>query len=107
MNLHINTTKGEYSSIQLSGEIDVHTAPKLKKELLDTIDETDNMLIVDMDSVSYMDSSGLGVFISALKACKEKECQLKLIKANERIYRLFQVTGIDTLISVEMYREER
>ncbi|MCD8503353.1 MAG: STAS domain-containing protein [Bacillaceae bacterium] len=102
MNLQVSNTKiGKQNIIKLVGEIDVYTASKLKDELLPITERSGEQLMVDLSAVSYIDSTGLGVFIGALKASYKHGCSLKLIGANDRISRLFAITGLDEIIDIE------
>ncbi|GAA0452617.1 STAS domain-containing protein [Alkalibacillus silvisoli] len=101
MNLHIDGHRNENLGVlKLSGEIDAYTAPQLKEELLALVEEK-REVEVDLLKVNYMDSTGLGVFISALKLSKEKEHHLKLINLQENVYRLFNITGLNDVINIE------
>ncbi|WP_188207791.1 STAS domain-containing protein [Alkalibacillus aidingensis] len=101
MNLHIDDhQEGDVTVLKLSGEIDAYTAPQLKEKLLALVEENPTVH-VDLARVSYMDSTGLGVFISALKTSKEKEHALKLINLQENVYRLFNITGLNDVIDIE------
>ncbi|MUV38507.1 Anti-sigma-B factor antagonist [Lentibacillus sp. JNUCC-1] len=84
----------------LSGEVDVYTAPQLKEALLDLVKHDNAMVVVDMADVGYMDSTGLSVFISALKAGKEHDSHLKLINLQDSVTRLFDITGLDKVIDI-------
>ncbi|MFC0015115.1 STAS domain-containing protein [Allobacillus sp. GCM10007491] len=101
MNLHIDDHKnGDSSILKLSGEIDAYTAPRLKEHLLNLIEENKEVQ-VDMQQVNYMDSTGLGVFISALKTSKEVDKTFKLINLQDNVYRLFNITGLNEVIDIE------
>ncbi|AKG05375.1 anti-anti-sigma factor [Salimicrobium jeotgali] len=102
MNLSIDVTKPEekHSVMTLDGEVDAFTAPKLKQELL-PLTETEGALVeVDLGAVNYMDSTGLGIFISALKSTKEHGSDMKLIHMHERVYRLFKITGLTEIMDI-------
>jgi|SRR5690625_3793663 len=101
MNLHIDDyVDGDQSIVKLSGEIDAYTATKLKEHLLNLLQDHKEVH-VDMQQVSYMDSTGLGVFISALKTSKELNHSFKLINLQENVYRLFNITGLNEVINIE------
>ncbi|WP_027964891.1 STAS domain-containing protein [Halalkalibacillus halophilus] len=101
MNLHIDDFKNDdVATLKLSGEIDAYTAPQLKEKLLGYVKEYDEVQ-VDLEKVNYMDSTGLGVFISALKTSKENESKFKLINLQENVYRLFNITGLNEVIDIE------
>lgn len=103
MNLKVDVKDDEAGTkvIQLTGEIDVYTAPNLKEALIPLTEKEGLMIQVDFSNVHYMDSIGLGVFISALKSSQLHHSILKLINVHERISRLFNITGLDELIDIE------
>ncbi|QHE50844.1 STAS domain-containing protein [Pontibacillus sp. HMF3514] len=102
MNLTIDVEhNGAEKIVSLSGEIDAYTAPKLKETLLPLTQESEVTVIVDLQQISYMDSTGLGVFISALKSTKEYNNTLKLVNLQDRVYRLFKITGLTEIIAIE------
>lgn len=102
MNLTIDVTNKEnLSYISLSGEVDAFTAPKLKEALLPLTKEEGKTVEVDLEDVNYMDSTGLGVFISALKSTKEHQSEMRLVQMQERVYRLFKITGLTEIITID------
>ncbi|GAA5417463.1 anti-sigma-B factor antagonist [Paraliobacillus ryukyuensis] len=104
MNINLNVElveQGTTLHLVLSGEIDAYTAPKLKEELLPLTKRAGASIIVDLENVNYMDSTGLGVFISALKSTKEHGSELKLVQLQDRVRRLFEITSLDSIISID------
>ncbi|MBB6454193.1 anti-sigma B factor antagonist [Salirhabdus euzebyi] len=102
MNLTIDVSKNEdVHEVKLSGEIDVYTAPKLKDTLLPLTQERGSTVHVYLDKIHYMDSTGLGVFISALKSTKEYDSKILLINLQERVFRLFDITGLKEVFQIE------
>lgn len=103
MNLHveINSNDNNYT-IHVRGEIDAYTAPKLKEQVMPLAERPNTHIVVDMNEVNYLDSTGLGVFIGILKAVNKQENNtLKLIGVTDRVYRLFSITGLDDVIDLE------
>lgn len=101
MDLLIDVKQEEDKSIvNLSGEIDVYTAPKLREAILPLTEDKNNVIEVFFDNVTYMDSTGLGVFIGALKSTKENNSTLKLVNLQERVLRLFKITGLNEIIDI-------
>lgn len=92
--------EGDKSIVNLSGEIDVYTAPKLREAILPLTEDENHVIEVFFDNVNYMDSTGLGVFIGALKSTKENNSKLKLVNLQERILRLFKITGLNEIIDI-------
>lgn len=102
MNLAIDVIKeNEKSIVNLSGEIDAYTAPQLKEALIPLTKQSDHIVEVDLENINYMDSTGLGVFISALKSTKEHGSSLKLVNIQGRVLRLFKITGLDEIIDID------
>ena len=101
MDLGIDTIEGgEKTIIKLNGEIDVYTAPKLKNVLIPLTKQEGQYIEICFDQVNYMDSTGLGVFIHALKSTKKYNSQMKLVHLKDRVLRLFTITGLTELIEI-------
>ncbi|MFD2627184.1 STAS domain-containing protein [Oceanobacillus kapialis] len=101
MNLVIDVVEGnDKSVVNLSGEIDAYTAPNLKESLLPLTQHKGSTVEVDLGNVNYMDSTGLGVFISALKSTKENDSEMKLVNIQDRVLRLFKITGLDEIMDL-------
>lgn len=107
MNLSIRQEqKEDINVVYLSGEIDAYTAPKLRETLIPLAEQPGKNITVDLTDVQYIDSTGLGIFIGVLKATHAHEGTLALTGMSERIQRLFSITGLDEVISIERAEEE-
>lgn len=91
---------GDVCSVVLDGEIDVYTAPRLKQELVAAIDGGCSNLIVDMESVGFIDSSGLGVLVSALRRARERDGVVRIVCSRENILKIFRITGLDKVFPI-------
>ena len=95
MNLDLETSKhGEASVVSLRGEIDVYTAPRLRQALIDLVEGGAKDIVVDMDRVDFLDSTGLGVLVGGLKRVKSNEGEMKLVVTQDRIMKIFDITGL-------------
>lgn len=102
MNLSVNTEKNnDHTVVKIAGEIDAYTAPELKESFLPLMKESSNHVQVDLEEVNYMDSTGLGVFVSALKASNESGSTFEVINVHDRVYRIFKITGLDEIIQIK------
>lgn len=102
MNFSLKSSETEKRTVIVAnGEIDAFSAPILKEKLLNETAKKDREVIVDLKNVSYMDSTGLGVFISALKSAKEHESELTLMNLQIRVRRLFRITNLDTIFIIK------
>ena len=82
--------------VEVSGEIDVYTAPKLREALLSLVDSGTYRLIVDMSGVEFLDSTGLGVLVGGLKRVRAHDGAIDLVVTQGRILRIFKITGLST-----------
>lgn len=87
---------GEYC-MRLKGEIDIYTAAEFKKQLNVVIDENPGDLHIDCSELQYIDSTGLGVLIGALKRMKEQDRDIYLTNLKPNIRKLFSITGLDKI----------
>lgn len=95
--LNAKETDG-YDIVEVTGELDVYTAPVLEEALGDLVDEGKIRVIVDLTGVSFMDSTGLGLLIKALKWTREKQGSLAVVANTEKILKVFRITGLDGVI---------
>ncbi len=57
-------------------------------------------VIVDLREVSFLDSTGLGVFVTALKHVREADGTLDLVVTSARVLKVFELTGLDVVIPI-------
>ncbi len=102
MNLQIQKiSQGAKHLLEVSGEIDAYTATELHKKLIPLTEESGHTVLVDLSKVSYMDSTGLGVFVGALKSAKANNSDIILKRMTDRVRRLFNITGLDEIMTIE------
>lgn len=95
MDLTLTTNEVDGATIiTVGGEIDVYTAPKLRDKLSELVDAGVYDIIVDMESVEFLDSTGLGVLVGGLKKVRAHEGSLQLICTQERLLKIFRITGL-------------
>jgi anti-sigma B factor antagonist len=101
MNLIIDKHhNNEETFVTVAGEIDVFTAPKLREEILPLAEQKNQSVTISLKDVSYLDSTGLGVFVGLFKQLKKNEGELKLIDLSDRLKRLFEITGLSNIITI-------
>ena len=84
----------------MSGEIDLATAPQLREAVLDLIQNGSHQVLVDLRGVEFMDSTGLGVLVGALKRLKEKDGELALVCTQGTVLRVLTVTGLNKVFAI-------
>lgn len=101
MELDITTRMdGDVCSIVLKGEVDVYTAPGLKEKLVSAIEGGCRNVIVDMQEVGFIDSSGLGVLVSALRRARERDGVVRIVCSRDNILKIFRITGLDKVFPI-------
>ena len=88
------------------GEVDAVTAPQLGRRLLSLAEEGKTRLVVDLSNVTFMDSTGIGVLLNAVKQLRQREGGLVLVCPTERILRPFQITGLMDHLRIFGSREQ-
>ena len=91
--------------VQVKGEIDAYTAPKLRETLFPLSEQANVSMVVDLTEVSYMDSTGLGVFVGLFKSVRAHNGEFRLIGLSERLRRLFDITGLADIIDIKSHAE--
>jgi len=86
--------------IDVAGTIDISTAPRLRELLIDLVSTDNCQLIVNMDQVEFLDSTGLGVLVGALKRVRAHDGSLDLVCTRERILKLFRITGLTKVFGI-------
>ena len=86
--------------VDLVGEVDSYTAPKLKERLTHLIDSGHATLVINMTSVDYIDSTGLGTLVGGQKRASEQGGAIRIICPNEQIYKVFNITGLVSVFPI-------
>lgn len=93
-------TEGEFEVIEVGGEIDVYTAPRLREAIVTAVDEGHTRLVIDVRKVDFLDSTGLGVLVGALKRVRADGGSLDIVCTQERILKIFEITGLDKVFGL-------
>lgn len=86
--------------LQVGGEVDIYTAPRLRERLVELVGEGHHRIIVDMTGVDFLDSTGLGVLVGGLKRVRSHDGSLALVCDQERILKIFRITGLTKVFPI-------
>src|SRR5213592_4592547 len=101
MELSLSTrTVSGYRVLEVGGEIDVYTAPQLREHLIALVEGGDRQVVVDLGRVEFLDSTGLGVLVGALKRLRGVDGELSLVCNQERLLKIFRITGLDRVFTL-------
>jgi anti-sigma B factor antagonist len=88
----------ERAVVHVDGEVDLATCSRLRDVLAELIDHGVYHLIVDLERVSFLDSSGMGVLVTALRRVRERDGSLRLTAPSPQVRRVLELTGITKLL---------
>ncbi|QBR92607.1 anti-sigma factor antagonist [Nocardioides euryhalodurans] len=95
MDLTLTTRQADGKTIvSVGGEIDVYTAPKLRDKISELVATGSYDLVVDMQAVEFLDSTGLGVLVGGLKKVRAHDGSLRLVCNQDRLLKIFRITGL-------------
>lgn len=99
--MHLRTEVSEiegWTVVTVHGEIDVATSPALRERLIGLVNDGSAQLVLDLEAVDFLDSTGLGTIVSILKRTRSHGGDLRLVCTEARIRRLFEITGLDSAV---------
>jgi anti-sigma B factor antagonist len=101
MNLHLGTSDRDgVTVLSAHGEIDVATAPQLRQEIVEIASAGSGPLVIDLEGVDFLDSTGLGVLVSGLKRFRTLGSDVLLVLTKTRILRVFDITGLTQVFAI-------
>ena len=93
MNVDTSERDGRFE-VAVSGEVDVHTAPDLRAELNRLAGEGAAHVIVDLEAVDFIDSTGLSVLLGAHRKAEEDGRRFEVRTTSERTIKLLRISGL-------------
>lgn len=99
--MHITQkSAGSARTLSVRGEIDLYNSPDLGEALQQSVEGGVSAVYVDLEEVTYIDSSGLGVLISAANRLLRKSGQLFLVRPSIQVLRLLEMTRLLTFFRI-------
>ncbi len=107
MDLTLTTREADGKTIvAVGGEIDVYTAPKLRDKITELVGQGSYHLVVDMQQVEFLDSTGLGVLVGGLKKVRAHSGSLQLVCNQDRLLKIFRITGLAKVFVIHETADE-
>lgn len=92
--------------VRLEGDIDLASSPSLRSKLRTILDDPHDHIVVDLEAVPYMDSSGVATLVELLQSCRQKSVELTLCRLSERVLSVFQIARLDGVFKISSSIEE-
>ncbi|MBW4650680.1 MAG: STAS domain-containing protein [Kastovskya adunca ATA6-11-RM4] len=92
--------------VEPSGILDGTKAGPFRQEISDLIDANADIILIDFQKITFMDSSGLGALVLTLKTVRAAGGKLFICSVNDQIKMLFELTSMDRVFEIFSNREE-
>ena len=86
--------------VRLSGELDIATAPKVRRAIHDLLTESADPVVIDLAGVQFMDSSGLAVLVAGHKRANYQGGSFAVSRLAPPVAKVFELTHADQLMPV-------
>jgi anti-sigma B factor antagonist len=95
----------ETAIISLKGDVDMHTAPMLKRRMTELIHEGRRRFIVDLSEVAFIDSTAIGVLVGRRKDLLRRRGSISLVCSDDNVLEIFEIAGLPALFEIHDSRE--
>jgi anti-sigma B factor antagonist len=92
--------------VDVAGEIDVYTSPKLRERLVSLVSDGAHRLVIDLQDVEFIDSTGLGVLVGVLKRVRARDGSMSLVCSRDGLLRVFRITGLEKVFTIHPSLED-
>ena len=99
LELSVSDGDGE-TVVAAAGELDVNTAPELRERLSGLMNAGATSILLELSGVTFVDSTGLSVLVSALKRLRQADGDLQLSSPSPSVRRVFEITGLTRLFTI-------
>jgi anti-sigma B factor antagonist len=106
LDITVRKTHDSSAVVAVAGEIDVYTSPVLQEKLVEVLRDGSSNIVLDLSKVTFLDSTGLGVLITALKRCRNAEGDLELVTAQPNVLKVLEITGLNDVFQVRPSLDE-
>ena len=91
--------------VAVRGEVDIFTAPEFKARISDAIEAGRDLVVVDLTQATFIDSSSLGVLISAHRRLEQRGGRLVIVSDVPAVLNTFRITGLDSVLELVKTRD--
>lgn len=92
--------------IEPSGILDKSNASPLRQQIMNEVENGIDILLVDLENVTFMDSAGLAALVLALKTVRAGGSQMFLCSMNEPVKTLFELTNMSRVFQIYPTKDE-
>ena len=87
-----------YTLIRASGYLDISTSPRLREKIIEVVSDDASLVLLDLASIEFLDSSALGVILNGWKLLQSQGGTLAVVSSQARITKIFEITALNLSI---------
>ena len=87
--------RGGWAVARTSGDLDLTTAPRLREQIVQVVANGQPHVILDLQQVDFVDSTGLGVIVGLLKRTRSQGGDLRLVSTRTSLRKVLELTALD------------
>lgn len=91
---------GNQMLFELEGSLDIYTSLDLKSSLEENVKENNPDIVIDLDKLTYIDSSGIGILIKSLNYVQSLNGKLCVANLKPAIEKVFKVSGLTSYFEI-------
>jgi anti-sigma B factor antagonist len=99
-------TKSGLTVCYIEGEIDINSSPDIKKVFDKVVSKKVPKIVINLERVTYVDSSGLATLVEILKNMKSYGGRMRLVNLSSKVKSLFEITKLEKLFEIMASEEE-
>ncbi len=106
MNLVITTEEIDQKVfVNIEGEVDLYSSPEVRKKIFDLVKKKAPVILINLEKVKYMDSSGVATLIEGLQQCNKYNGRFVLFGLQDNVREVFELTRLDKIFEIYSDRE--
>ncbi len=104
--VRVEDASSDLSILVVGGEVDYEVSPQLKAHMMRAIKAGAKRLVLDLSDVTFIDSTAIGVIAGAVEKLDKAGGSLAIVSTHEKVVQIFEITGLDSVITLHASREE-
>lgn len=100
------TSRNGWVTVAVIGELDLASAPRVRTEVAAVVADGGTRLVLDLGGVAFIDSTGLGVVLGAVRRVRGAGGTIRLVVRESAVLRVFELTGLDQVLPILSSVEE-
>jgi anti-sigma B factor antagonist len=96
----VTETKDHATLVHITGEVDLYSSPEVRKEILKLTKAKTPAIVVNLENVNYMDSSGVATLIEGLQQCGKYKGRFALAGLRSSVKEVFELTRLDKVFEI-------